>query len=331
MGDFLKRRYSHDGGFAVSRQHALRAGVGTVHRGFFAADLQAVLTIRSGDSVAVTTLSGNDEDLPARGSGFTILAEHRDVLAGVAKGEGPHLMTGPIAVEGAEPGDELAVEIVQIGPSQDWGWNLIKPDWGTLPEHFPHLRRIHVPIDRAHGVVTMPWGLKLKIAPFFGIMGVAPPPAMGRATSVIPRAFGGNIDNKHLGKGASLHLPVFNPGGLLSVGDGHALQGDGEVCVTAIETGLEATLRVTLVKGTQLSQPWAETPSHVITMAFDPDLDLAAKSALHQMIELIKKRTGLSAEDAYTLCSIAADVHVTQLVNVHKGIHVLLAKSMLRV
>jgi acetamidase/formamidase len=314
----------------VSKQHTLRAGVSTVHRGIFSADLPAVLTIQSGDSVAVTTLSGNDEDLPASGAGFTVLAEHREVLAGVPKGEGPHLMTGPIAVAGAEPGDELAVEIVDIAPSQDWGWNLIKPQWGTLPEHFPVLRRIHVAIDRASGIVTMPWGLKLKVAPFFGIIGVAPPPAMGAMSSVVPRAFGGNIDNKHLGAGATLHLPVFNPGGLLSVGDGHALQGDGEVCVTAIETGLSATLRVTLMKATNITQPWAETPSHVITMAFDPDLDTAAKSAVHQMIKLIEHRTGLSAEDAYTLCSIAADVHVTQLVNVHKGIHVLLAKSMLR-
>jgi acetamidase/formamidase len=313
----------------LSKQHTLRAGVGTVHRGFFAADLPPVLSIESGDSVAVTTLSGNDEDLPEPGAGFTILAEHSAVLAAVPKGEGPHLMTGPIAVKGAEPGDELVIEIVEIGPSQDWGWNLIKPGVGTLPEHFPLTRHMHVPIDRNNGIITMPWGLKLKTAPFFGIVGVAPPREMGRATSIIPRAFGGNIDNKHLGKGATLHLPVFNPGGLLSVGDGHALQGDGEVCVTAIETGLQATLRVTLLKKTNIAEPWAETPSHVITMAFDPDLDIAAQSALLQMIKLIGQRSGLSAEDAYTLCSIAADVHVTQLVNVHKGIHVLLAKSAL--
>jgi len=226
------------------------------------------------------------------------------------------------------------VEIVEIALLQDWGWNLIKPQVGTLPEQFPHTRRIHVATDRASGVITMPWGLKLKAAPFFGIIGVAPPPAMGRVTSIIPRAFGGNIDNKHLGAGATLHLPVFNAGALLSVGDGHALQGDGEVCVTAIETGLSATLRVTLKKHAGsvqpiITRPWAETPSHVITMAFDPDLDIAAQSAVLDMVRLIERRAGLSADDAYTLCSIAADVHVTQLVNVHKGIHVLLAKSAL--
>jgi acetamidase/formamidase len=317
----------------MSKQHNLRANPKTVHRGFFAASLAPVLTIESGDTVTITTLSGNDEDLPAPEAGFTVLPEHRDVLAQVPKGEGPHLMTGPIAIKGAEPGDALAVEIADIAPLQDWGWNLIKPGVGTLPEHFSKVRRIHVPIDRERGIVTMPWGLKLKTAPFFGIIGVAPPPDQGRQTSIIPRAFGGNIDNKHLGKGATLHLPVFNPGGLLSAGDGHALQGDGEVCVTAIETGLAATLRVTLTKRVQLkhpmSQPWAETATHVLTMAFDPDLDIAAQQALLQMIKLIEERAGLSAEDAYSLCSVAADVHVTQLVNVHKGIHVLLAKTAL--
>ena len=307
----------------------MRAGVGTVHRGVFDAALPPVLGIASGDIVDVTTLSGNSGDLPDPQRGFTLLPEHQAVLAGVAAGEGPHLMTGPIAVEGAQPGDELTVEILAMELLQDWGWNLIVPGKGALPEYFREGRHIHVGIDRGRGIVTMPWGLQLAAAPFFGIIGVAPPPEMGPVTSVIPRAFGGNIDNKHLRAGATLHLPVFNPGALLSVGDGHALQGDGEVCLTAIETALTGTLRVTLNKATGIERPWAETRSHLITMAFDPDLDIAAQSALVEMIKLIERRGGLAAADAYTLCSIAADVHVTQLVNVHKGVHVMLAKEVL--
>jgi acetamidase/formamidase len=159
---------------------------------------------------------------------------------------------------------------------------------------------------------------------------VAPAPSEGALTSVIPRRWGGNIDCKHLGAGATLHLPVFNKGALFSVGDGHAAQGDGEVCITAIETGLRGTLRLSVKKDTGITRPWAETASHVITMAFDPDLDLAAKDALREMIKLIGERTGLSAADAYSLCSVAADMHVTQLVNVHKGIHVMLKKDYLR-
>ncbi len=295
----------------------------------FDAALRAVLTIESGDVVEVTTLSGSVEDLPGARSGFHVLPEHQAVLAGTAPGEGPHFMTGPIAVKDALPRDELVVEIMNMALAQDWGWNVIAPNKGTLPDQFPQGRCIHAGIDGARGMVTMPWGLQLPAAPFFGIIGVAPPPAMGRVTSVIPRAFGGNIDNKHLGTGSTLHLPVFNPGALLSVGDGHAVQGDGEVCLTAIETALTGKLRVTLKKSTGIDRPWAETPSHLITMAFDPDLNVAAQSAVHEMIKLVERLSGLAAADAYTLCSIAADVHVTQLVNVHKGIHVMLRKEML--
>jgi acetamidase/formamidase len=310
--------------------NTLRAQVGTVHRGAFDSTLAPVLTIASGDIVEVTTLSGNPDQIPPPQSGFTVLPEHRDVLARVPPGEGTHILTGPIAVEGAAPGDELVVEVLDMRLAQDWGWNRFAPGMGALPEQFPHPRCIHIAIDRAAGTVTLPWGLKLKAAPFFGIVGVAPPPAMGRANSIVPRAFGGNIDNKHFGAGATVHLPVFNPGGLLSVGDGHALQGDGEVCLTAIETALAGTLCITLEKNTGIARPWAETASHVITMAFDPDLDAAATSALREMIALIVRTTGLSPADAYSLCSIAADLHVTQLVNLHKGIHVMLAKSALQ-
>lgn len=314
----------------MGQHHILRGDVGTVHRGVFDTAIKPVLRIASGDTVEVTTLSGNDENSPPAGSGLTLMPEHARVLAQVPRGIGAHLMTGPIAVAGAVPGDELVVEVLELGFPQPWGWNMIKPGAGTLPADFPNLRHIFTPIDEARGVVTMPWGLELKVAPFFGVMGVAPRPADGACISNIPRAFGGNMDLKHLGVGATLHLPVFNDGGLLSVGDGHALQGDGEVCVTAIETALRGKLRVTLAKETGIDHPWAETPTHLITMGFDEDLDRAAEFALRAMIRKIGEIGGLSAEDAYSLCSVAADVHVTQLVNISKGVHVMIAKDLLR-
>ena len=180
------------------------------------------------------------------------------------------MMTGPVAVNGAMPGDELIVDILAVDLATDWGWNLTRTGKGTLPDEFPHERRIHIGIDRQRRVVTMPWGLELNAAPFFGVMGVAPPPTDGPQTSVIPRAWGGNIDCKHLAAGARLHLPVFNEGALFSAGDGHALQGDGEVCLTAIETGLRGTFRLTVAKDTGITSPWAETPTHIIALAFDP-------------------------------------------------------------
>jgi acetamidase/formamidase len=165
-------------------------------------------------------------------------------------------------------------------------------------------------------------------------MGTAPPAVWGRQTSIIPRAFGGNMDCKDLVAGATLHLPVFHPGGLFSVGDGHGAQGHGEVCVTAIETALTGVFRITLEKNTRLAAPctapWAETPSHLITMGFDEDLDDAAKMALRAMIKLIERETGLSAEQAYMLCSVACDLHCTQLVNMHKGVHAMLPRWALK-
>jgi acetamidase/formamidase len=313
----------------MSAHHLLLADAGTVHRGIFDAAIPPVLEINSGDTIEVTTLSGNADELPAESASFTVSPAHRNVLAKVARGEGPHFMTGPVAVAGAMPGDELIVEMLAVDLAQDWGWNVISPAKGTLPDDFPELRRIHVAIDRQRGIITMPWGLELPASPFFGIIGVAPPPASGRLTSIIPREFGGNMDNKNFGAGATVHFPVFNPGAQLSVGDGHALQGDGEVCVTAIETGLRGRMRVTVEKGTNIASPWAETPTHLITMAFDRDLDSAAQSAVRSMVKLTTRLGGLSAADAYTLASIAADVHVTQLVNVHKGVHVMLPKSAL--
>jgi acetamidase/formamidase len=238
-----------------------------------------------------------------------------------------HILTGPIAVRGAEPGDVLEVDILDVTLRQDWGYNMIRPLAGTLPDDFHEMRLLNIPLDREKMVGHMPWGLELPLAPFFGVMGVAPPPAWGRITSLIPRAMGGNLDNKELGAGAKLYLPVFVPGALFSCGDGHGVQGDGEVCVTAIETALQGRFRLTLRKDLRLDYPRAETASHYMTMAMDPDLDQCVVKALRDMIVLLGEKRNLSREDAYTLCSLAADLRVTQTVNGSKGIHCMIAKE----
>ncbi len=314
----------------MSVHHTLLGDVGTVHRGTFDAAIRPVLSINPGDTIEVTTLSGNEENLPPANSPCKPSAAHRNVLEKVPRGIGAHLMTGPIEIAGAMPGDEVVVELLSIKLALDWGWNMIKPGMGALPDDFKELRHIFTPIDRARGVVSLPWGLELKAAPFFGVIGVAPQPQDGPQSSIMPRAWGGNIDNKSLREGATLHLPVFNPGAQLSIGDGHAVQGDGEVCVTAIETELRGTLRVSLLKQTGISSPWADTPTHFITMGFDDDLDKAAEFAVREMVKLAGRIGRLSREDAYTLCSVAADASVTQLVNVTKGVHVMLAKALLK-
>lgn len=311
----------------MSAHHTLPAGAGTCHWGFFDAALEPVLTLRSGDTVTIDTVSGPADIMPEQG--FEILPAHREVLAHVVPRARGHILTGPVAVEGAEPGDVLEIRIEAISPAQNWAYTAIGPLRGTLPEDFPMRKLWHSAIDRQRGVATLPWGTELKLAPFFGVMGTAPPPAYGLQSSIEPREYGGNMDLKELVAGTILYLPVFVEGGRFSVGDGHGAQGDGEVCLTALETALTGTFRLILRKDLDFKLPRAETATHWITLGFDPDLDDAAKIALREMIQLVVAATGLAPEEAYMLCSVACDLRVTQLVDGNKGIHAMLAKSLL--
>jgi acetamidase/formamidase len=306
--------------------HHLHASPENCHWGFFEAKLKPVLTIASGDEVTIDTITGGPEVLPDR-SRFHIPPELDAVHANNERMVPGHILTGPIAIDGAEPGDVLEVDILDIKLRQDWGFNLFRPLMGTLPDDFPNFRLINIPLDEKRMVGRMPWGLDLPLKPFFGVMGVSPPPSWGRITSLIPRAMGGNIDNKELTPGAKLYLPVFVPGALFSCGDGHGAQGDGEVCVTAIETALQGRFKFTLRKDLRFTYPRAETQTHYITMAMDPDLDQCVVRALRDMIVLLGEKRGLSREDAYTLCSLAADLRVTQTVNGSKGIHCMIEKT----
>ena len=306
--------------------HHLKSSPETCHWGFFEAKLKPVLTIDSGDEVTVDTISGGPDQVPDK-SKFHVPPELLEVHA-----KNERMVPGPYpdradrrrrcharrCARGRYPRRQLR---------QDWGYNLIRPLAGTLPDDFHETRLINIPLDRSGMVGRLPWGLDLPLAPFFGVMGVAPPPAWGRITSLIPRAMGGNLDNKELGAGAKLYLPVFVPGALFSCGDGHGVQGDGEVCVTAIETALQGRFRLTLRKDIQLEYPRAETATHYMTMAMDPDLDQCVVRALRDMIVLLGEKRNLSREDAYTLCSLAADLRVTQTVNGSKGIHCMIAKA----
>ena len=308
--------------------HDLAASPDNVHWGYFDASLPPVLEIESGDTVTLTSVSGGPEVVPK--SGFFVPEALRDIHASVEQKLQGHILTGPVAVRGAKPGHVLEVRIHDIRLVQDWGYNAIRPLAGALPDDFHETRLMTIPLDADRSVATMPWGTELRLHPFFGVMGVAPPRAWGAITSIIPRQHGGNLDNKELGAGATLYLPVHVEGALFSAGDGHGAQGDGEVCVTAIETALKGTFELILRTDLSLSMPRAETPTHFITMGLDPDLDDAATEAVRDMIALIRERTNLSAEDAYTLCSLAADLRVTQIVNHHKGVHMMLEKSLVR-
>ena len=242
-------------------------------------------------------------------------------------------------VRGAEPGDALRIDIEKIELGNDWGFCGFRPLFGTLPEDFPYRRTIHIPVDKEAMTCRLPFGPKeggmdLPLAPFFGVMGVAPPRDWGMVNTKEPRAMGGNLDNKELTAGTTLYLPVFNEGALFSAGDGHGVQGDGEVCINALEICLTGHFRLSLVKGggardPVLKFPRAETKTHFITMGMNEDLDLAMKQALREMIAFICSRTNLSDADAYQFCSLAVDFHVTQTVNGEKGVHGMLKKGLL--
>ena len=305
-------------------RHHLKASPETCVWGFFDAAQAPVLTVRSGDEITVETVSGPPEVVP--GAPFHTPPELVAIHAALPRPAAGHILTGPIAVEDARPGDVLEVRIGEIALRQDWGYNAIRPLAGTLPDDFTRTRLLNIPLDADAGVARLPWGLDLPLAPFFGVMGVAPPPAWGRISTIEPRAHGGNLDLKELTPGATLYLPVHAEGALFSVGDGHGAQGDGEVCVTAIETALTGTFTLILRRDLSLTAPRAETPTHHVTIGLDPDLDQGVVKALRAMIALLREVAGLSAEDAYTLCSLAADLRVTQTVNREKGVHCMIDK-----
>jgi acetamidase/formamidase len=307
--------------------HHLAASVETVHWGWFQSTLKPVLTIDSGDRVTIQTVSGGPANLP--GPDHWVPPELLRIHDKSERRLPGHILTGPIHVRGAEPGDVLEIRIVDVSLRQDWGYTFVRPLAGALPNDFAEFEQMIVALDRERQVARLPWGTELPLRPFFGVMGVAPPAPWGSISSIQPRAHGGNLDNKELVPGATLYLPVFNTGAGFSVGDGHAVQGDGEVCVTAVETALEGTFDVIVRKDLGLTYPRAETPTHRIAMGMDPDLDDAARDALRRMIEWVTSITTLTRAQAFMLMSLAADVHVTQLVNEHKGIHVMLPKSAL--
>jgi acetamidase/formamidase len=310
----------------MGHHHRLDPRPDTVHWGFLDASLPARLEVESGDTVTIDTVSGWAEVVDLS----LLTPAHREIATSLRPVLGPHILTGPVAVRGAEPGDTLEIRIQSIELTADWGWNVIRPLRGTLPEDFPETFKRVIRIDRQAMTASLDWGPTIPLQPFFGILATAPRPAYGRVSSVEPREYGGNIDCKEFVAGTSLYLPVFVPGANFSAGDGHAVQGDGEVCLTALETCLKGTFQLVVHKDMKLAMPRAATATHYITLGLDPDLDDAAKQALRDMIQWLVQTQGWKPDEAYTFCSLACDLHVTQLVDGNKGIHAMVRRDLLK-
>jgi len=314
------------------KTHELKASTRTVHRGFFDASLKPVLTVDSGDIVKLETATGNPRYFEQLGvPKEKIPAELYDVFEGVDNaGRGDHTLNGPIYINGAQPGDMLEIRIRSVDVRLPIAGQGFVPNRGLLPEDFPQGKDRVLWLDLKKKTAEYAPGVVVPLRPFWGVIAVAPPASMGRVPSGPPSVFGGNMDNRDLTTGATLYLPVFVPGALLSIGDGHAAQGYGEVCLSAIETSLKGEIQVIVHKNKSIKQPRAETPTHFMTMGLSANLDEATKIATREMLDWLVEMKGLSREDAYMLASAAMDLVVTQVVDGTKGIHALMPKAIFR-
>jgi acetamidase/formamidase/pimeloyl-ACP methyl ester carboxylesterase len=308
--------------------HHLAATPSTVAWGYYWAEAKPVLHVRSGDIVEVETVITSS---PSRleGAGVApadIQPSLRAIYDSVTdRGPGGHILTGPIYVEGAEPGDVLEVKVLSTSLPIAYGYNGCS---GFVREHCAREGGMRVlPLDREHMVSRFAPGITIPLRPFFGSMGVAPPSSEGRVSSTPPGKHAGNLDNRELVAGTSLFSPVHVPGALFEIGDGHAAQGDGEVDQTAIETSLDGRVQLTVHKGHTLEWPRAETPTDYIAMGTDEDLTTATKTAIGQAIEFLEDEKGLSEMEAYRLVSLACSVRITELVDGKMGVHVMIPKS----
>jgi acetamidase/formamidase len=319
---------------AQSRTHRLEATPSTVAYGYYWAEAKPVLRIASGDIIDVDTLLTNTPmGLQQAGVPPEKIQESlKAIVTGVTgdrRGPGGHILTGPVYVEGAEPGDALEVKILSINFAIDYAYNGCS---GFIPSNCDRsVRQKIVKLDAKAMTSEFKPGIVIPLKPFFGSMGVAPAPELGRVSSNPPGKHAGNLDNRELVAGSTLFIPVFARGALFEIGDGHAAQGDGEVDQTALETSLRGRVQLTVRKGMKLLWPRAETSTDYISMAADEDLKTATTIAIQEMVDFLAATKNLSKHEAYQLVSVAGNVAITQLVDKPAyGVHVKMPKGIFK-
>jgi acetamidase/formamidase len=309
----------------------LPATPSTVVWGYYSAKAKPVLTVHSGDTVHIQTLStcGPDERLEEEGVASSDIPSYNAPIYREVKDKGPggHILTGPVDIAEAEPGDVLEVQILKIDLDASFACNGFAAGRGFLPNDYPYGKTRIIPLDRQKMIGHFGPGIDIPLHPFFGSMGIAPPPSAGRIDSAPPWMHAGNMDNKELVAGTTLYIPVHAKGALFEVGDGHAGQGNGEVDITAMETFLSGTFKFIVHKDQHLLWPRAETPTSYISMGFSPDLKEATTLAVRDMINFLVEQKHLSRDDAYMLTSVAVDVDITQLVDGNVGVHAICPKN----
>ena len=336
--------------------HQLKATPKTVHWGYFDAAQAPALKVRSGDLIQAEAITHHAGDAPELMFDEGVETIFREVPE-ADRNPGVHIMTGPIYVEGAKPGDMLEVRYLRMTPRCNYGSNLAA-NWGYLYKEFDEKERVtiyaldpnarqaealyaydfpgkyltpgtvtHCPAcDRQPALA----GVRVPARPHLGTAGVAIDVA-GRVSTIPPGAHGGNIDNWRIGAGATMYYPVQVEGGLFSIGDPHISQGDGEISGTAIEASLNVLMQIVLRRDFSFPGPLLETPKYWIAHGFDEDLNVATRGAALDMLGLLTEHIGLSRPDAYSLMSVAADFAVTQVVDGRQGAHVRIPRAVLPV
>jgi acetamidase/formamidase len=304
-----------------------------VRLGVYDANLPPILTIDSGDTISYANTWSHFLNEMQPGVPVQRLADLR--LAN--PGKGPHSIIGPIAVRGAEPGDVLEVRYRKLEPF-NWGAVFNNPgalNTGLLAQDFAQGQVRYMDLDLRARRANFADDISVPIKPFQGTLGLAPPDdyfppiSPGVTSSVPPGPHAGNLDLSELSEGSTLFIPVWKPGALIFTGDSHALQGDGEICLTALETRMkEMRIQVVLHKQKKFAWPVAETATHWILVGLDKDLNAAMAMAARNAIKFLAARTNLSEVDAYGLCSMAVSFRVTQVVDIVRGVHAMIPKNL---
>ena len=309
--------------------HALAATPETVHWGYFSANVESAIELRPGETIGIDTVNGGRDRLPEDRNQFQVLPFHQKIIEECRPSLGPHILTGPVDIAGAKPGDLLCVKIRKVELTQNWGWNEICPGTGMISSLETDVDNVIIPLDQTTGTIRIPWGNTVKAEPFFGVMGVKPQENEGEITSLVPGNFGGNIDLKFARPGTTVCLPVHIPGAGFSVGDGHALQGDGEIVGTAIETSLFGEFRLHIAENAATDYPFVLGPDWLISTATNADLERAVAEALQQAVKLLCRYYQISPTDAYRHCGLLADLRIAQMVNINVGAYVLVQTTSL--
>jgi acetamidase/formamidase len=313
--------------------HVVESNDQTVHMGVYDTTLPPILKIDSGDTVSFPNTWSHFLNQMQPGVPVETLAKIRVSNPG----KGPHSIIGPIFVNGAEPGDVLEVRYKRILPF-NWGAVFNNPGalgTGLLPQDFPDGQVKYLNLDLPKMTAEFAKDIHVPLKPFQGTLGVAPPDGYfpplspGVTSSVPPGPHAGNTDLSEMAEGSTMFIPVWKPGALIFTGDSHAVQGDGEITITALETRMqELRIQVVLHKQKNFSWPIAETPTHWIILGLDKDLNVAMSLAARNAINFLAARTSLTKLDAYALCSIAVSFRVTQVVDIVRGVHAMIPKTL---